>query len=279
VRVLQLEAEERASAAAVSAAESDLERARARRDVGLVTEADVLASDVRLAAMRQRHITSTADLAVARIQLSDAIGAPLDDVAALAPPAPRVSTGAPDTLVREALAVRPDRRDAELRVQRAANGRRSARAAFLPRVAGQGGWEFNGPDLSDQRSSWVVGARLEINLFRGLGDTARLAEAGHAETRALADRERLERRIEVEVRAATARLEAARARELAGRAAVAQARESQRIIRDRYDAGLASITDVLRAAEAGLDAESQATAAEMDVILGTVALDHAVGRL
>ena len=43
VRVLKLEAEERASAAAVVAAESDLERTRRRREAELVTDADVLA--------------------------------------------------------------------------------------------------------------------------------------------------------------------------------------------------------------------------------------------
>jgi outer membrane protein TolC len=87
------------------------------------------------------------------------------------------------------------------------------------------------------------------------------------------------RRIEVDVRAALAQLAAARAREEAGRAALTQARESQRIIRDRYQNGLAAVTDVLRAAEAALAAESQATAAEMDVILQTVAVDRALGRL
>ena len=71
----------------------------------------------------------------------------------------------------------------------------------------------------------------------------------------------------------------ARARETAGRAALTQARERQRIIRDRYDVGLATVTDVLRAAEAVFDAEARATAAEMDAILETVALDRATGRL
>jgi outer membrane protein TolC len=83
----------------------------------------------------------------------------------------------------------------------------------------------------------------------------------------------------VDVRGAFAQLEAARAREDAGQAALRQARESQRIIRDRYENGLATVTDVLRAAEAALDAESRATAAEMGVILQTVALDRALGRL
>jgi outer membrane protein TolC len=118
-----------------------------------------------------------------------------------------------------------------------------------------------------------------MNLFRGFADTARLTEASHAHARATGDQERVVRRIEVDVRAALAQLAAARARDEAGRAALMQARESQRIIRDRYESGLATVTDVLRAAEATLDTESRATAAEMDVILQTVALDRALGRL
>ena len=118
-----------------------------------------------------------------------------------------------------------------------------------------------------------------MNLFRGFADTARMAEASHAQIRATAERERVERRIEVDVRTALAQLAAARARDEAGRAALTQARESQRIIRDRYENGLATVTDVLRAGEAALDAESRATTAEMDVILQTVVLDRALGRL
>ena len=118
-----------------------------------------------------------------------------------------------------------------------------------------------------------------MNLFRGFADRARIAEAGHAQIRATAEHEGVVRRIEVAVRAAQAQLAAAQAREQAGRAALTQARESQRIIRDRYEGGLATVTDVLRAAEATLAAESRATGAEMDVILQAVALDRALGRL
>ena len=120
---------------------------------------------------------------------------------------------------------------------------------------------------------------MRVNVFRGFADAARISEANHAHVGAVAERERVERRIEVDVRGALAQLAAARAREEAGRAALAQAHASQRIIRDRYESGLATVTDVLRAAEATLDAESRATTAEMDVILQTVALDRALGRL
>ena len=279
VRVLQLEATVRATEAAVAAAESDRQRARARREVGLVTEADVLAVDVHLADMRQRQIAATGDLEVGRIQLAEAVGLPL--TASVVPVRPGLlpppSDG--DPLVREALTRHPQLLQANLDLQLAENKRDTARAAFLPTVGVQGGWEFNGETLGAQQSSWVIGAEVRVNVFRGFADTARMTEAGHAQARATAERERVERRIEVDVRGALAQLATARAREEAGRAALTQARESQRIIRDRYEGGLATVTDVLRAAEAVLQAESRATTAETDVILQTVALDRALGRL
>jgi outer membrane protein len=279
VQVLQLEATARATDAAVAAAESDRQRARARREVGLVTEADVLAVDVHLADMRQRQIAASGDLAVARMQLAEAVGLPLTDPVVPVRPVPRPAPADGDALVWEALTTHPDRRQAAVHLQLADNGRRTVRAALLPSVGVQAGWEFNGATLGAQQSSWVIGAEMRVNVFRGFADTARISEARHAHARATAERERVERRIEVDVRGALAQLAAARAREDAGRAALSQARESQRIIRDRYEGGLASVTDVLRAAEATLEAESRATTAEMDVVLRTVALDRALGRL
>jgi outer membrane protein len=279
VLVLQLEATVRATDAAVAAAESDRLRARGRREVGLVTEADVLAVDVHLADMRQAQIAATGDLAVGRMQLAEAAGLPL--TASLAPvrPASRPTPADSEALVREALTRHPQLRQADLNLQLADNGRGTARAGLLPTVGLQGGWEFNGPTLGAQQSSWVIGAEVRVNVFRGFADTARMTEADQAHVRATAERERVERRIELDVRGALAQLAAARAREEAGRAALTQARESQRIIRDRYESGLATVTDVLRAAEAALEAESRATTAEMDVILQSVALDRALGRL
>jgi outer membrane protein TolC len=195
------------------------------------------------------------------------------------PPAVHGAPADAATLVREAIAAHPLRRSADLQLQLADVARRTARAALLPTVAVQGGWEFNGASLREQQSSWVVGAEVRINVFRGFGDTARMTETDHAWLRAKADHERVLRRIEVDIRTALAQHATARAREETGRTALAQARESQRIIRDRYEGGLATMTDVLRAAEAALDAESRATAAAMDVILQTVALDRALGRL
>jgi outer membrane protein TolC len=82
----------------------------------------------------------------------------------------------------------------------------------------------------------------------------------------------------VEIRSAIARVEEARAREDVGRAAQLQAKESQRIVRDRYEAGLASVNDVLRAADAVLETELQHTMALVDVLVSGAMLDRALGR-
>jgi outer membrane protein TolC len=278
VRVLELESMVRASDAGVSAAASDRDRVRVRREQGLVTEADVLAVDVYLATMRQQQIEAMANLAIARLQLNDAVGLPLTTAVEPVRPDPRPAALDQDALVKEALASHPSLREADARLALAENARRTARAALLPTIEAQAGWESNGSTFGSQQSSWMVGTEIRVNVFRGFADTARIAEAQQAAIRATAEREHAARRIELAVRSACEQLAAARAGEEAGRTALAQARESRRILRDRYDSGLATVTDVLRAEETTLDAESRSTAAEMNVVLATVALDRAVGR-
>ena len=113
------------------AADSNLSRARARRDVGLVTDADVLDLEVHLADMRQRQLATSADLAVAHIRLNEVIGAPLDDVLTVVPPAVPPASGSIESLIREAMSSRSDRREADLRTTLATNAHDTARAAFL----------------------------------------------------------------------------------------------------------------------------------------------------
>ena len=59
---------------------------------------------------------------------------------------------------------------------------------------------------------------------------------------------------------------------------MAQARESRRIIRDRYDAGLTDVASLLHATDAVVEAETQQTAARVAVLTETAALERALGR-
>ena len=184
----------------------------------------------------------------------------------------------PTGLEEEALKNRPEVALAMQQEQLAAAAVDAARAAFLPQVAAQGGWELNGGTWNSRSSSWVAGAVARINLFHGFADKARLAEARDQATRRAHEKDKAETMARLDVQIAIARLEAARASEVVGRAAADQARESRRIVRDRYESGLMDAAMLLRAADAVQQADAQQIAARVNVLTATATLQRAIGR-
>ena len=277
--VLTAEAATRAAGAAVDTATADVALARNRRDAGMVTDADVLQLQVALARAREHQIRSTADATVARAQLNHLLGEPLDAFVSLddAPEPDAFGTTSVAALEAAAVATRPDLKLSVLRQQLAVAEVEAARAAFLPRVSAQAGWEANGGTVGARSSSWMVGAVARVNLFRGLADHARLAEAREVQSMRALEREKAETSARLDVRVAMARLEAARAAEIVGRAAVDQSREGHRIIRDRYEGGLADVTALLRAAEAMQQADARHAAARVEVVVAAATVKRATG--
>jgi outer membrane protein TolC len=106
-----------------------------------------------------------------------------------------------------------------------------------------------------------------------------VAAATAALARASADRERAEQTVRLDVRQALASHASAVARRAVGQAIVDQAVESRRIIGERYDAGLASASDLTRASELVLRAEATHIAALVDLHTSAAAIDRATGRI
>jgi outer membrane protein TolC len=181
-------------------------------------------------------------------------------------------------LEAEAIKNRPDVTLAALQAQLAVAGQTTARAAFLPHVSAQGGWEFNGGAWNSRESSWIVGAVARVNLFRGFADKARLAEVREQATRRALEHEKAVIAARLDVHIAVTKLDAARASAAVGRAAVEQARESRRIVRDRYEAGLTDVVSLLRATEAVMEAETQQIAAQVAVVTASATLERTLGR-
>ncbi|MEO8681537.1 MAG: TolC family protein [Vicinamibacterales bacterium] len=278
--VLMAAATARSATAAVETARADRELAGNRRDAGLVTDADVLQLDVYVARTLQQHVQAVSDERIARARLNQLMGEPLGTsfVLDITPPAIAFDTADAAGLESEAVKSRPEVALAGLQEQLAAATVTSAQATFLPQVAAQGGWEFNGGTWSSRSSSWVAGAVARINLFHGFADKARLAEAREQASRRTIEKSKAETMARLDVQIAIARLDAARASEVVGRAAADQARESRRIIRDRYESGLTDAAMLLRSAEAVQQAESQQIAARVNVLTAAAALQRAIGR-
>ena len=281
-RGVAAQAARRAADAGTEAAREDLARAERRRDAGMATDADVLDLAVHVADLQQRAIQADGDGAVARAELNRLMGVSIERDYQLIEPAaaegPSAVAPGLDALFAEADDARPEIRRSAATEQLAETGRRQARSALIPQVAAQAGFDVSGTRFTDRASSWIVGGEVRWSVSLGGAERAQTKAAIEASTRARAEADDARSAVHVEVVSALRRLDAARARQAVGRAAVDQARESQRIIRDRFDAGLAGINEVLRASTAVLDAEMQRVSALVDAMSGDAMLRHALGR-
>jgi outer membrane protein TolC len=281
-RTLSAEGARRAAEAALAAARQDRVRAENRRDTGVATDADVLALVAHVADLEQQAIRQQGEAAVSRAQLNRLMGVPIERAYQLAPPSESDDLVLAATRVEELLAEaernRPDLRRAAAAQQAADADRTAARASLLPQVAVQGAFDVSGTQFNDRASAWIAGAALRWNLSLGGAERAQLQAATSARARSAAEAEDVRAAVHVEVVTALRQLQTAQARRSAGRAAVEQAREAHRITRDRFEAGLAGVTDLLRASSAVVDAETQRTSAVVDAVVSEAMLRRAVGR-
>lgn len=272
----------RVTAQAMRSAEADLERATARRDSGMATDADVLSIRVHLAQIREEQIQRNADLDVARATLNAAMGKPLDTQASLATPLTELPQLREELARMEQAGVesRPEVRQAGLVRDLAATRLEEARSGYLPRVSARGAVEAaRGRFATQGGANWLVSIGLKWNLFNGFEDKARIAAGVAAGRRAEAERTNAETAVRLEIRRAWAGLRAAQQRMETARATVEEARESLRISQNRYEAGLATVSDLLRTETALLATETRQLAAVHDQRVAGLLLQLATGNL
>lgn len=281
-RIVLADAGSRALDAGLAAAREDLARAERRRDAGMATDADVLSLVVHVADLEQRAIESRSARETACAELNRLMGAPIDaDVLIAAPqtaPDGSQAGGTLRALIEEAERNRPELKRAAAAHQLALDARTEARSALIPQISGQAAFDVSGTQFTDRASAWIVGAQFRWTFSTGGGELAAVKAAAAADARSRAEIDDVRAAVDVDVVTAAGRARAARAREAVARAAIDQARESQRIIRDRFEQGLAPINDVLRASNALLDADANHAAAIVDALVAEAALRRAIGR-
>ncbi len=268
--------------AAVDMTKSDLARAQARQEQGVGVPSDVLSAQVQLAQAQEDLIRARNAAVLAHAALNVAMGLPEDAPTAIEGGLGEVGFDVGDLAERQqrALSVRPDYLQADLGKQRAANGVRSARAEFLPKLEMFGSWEQdNQTFLSRGGNNWTVGASLNFNLFDGGTNRARLAQSHARRRQAEAMQARMASAVRLQVHEAFLNLQTAGERVEVSREAAAQAEESLRIIQNRYEAGLTTITDLLRAETAHTSARKNFLNAIFDYRVGFAALELATGEL
>ncbi|MBK9170361.1 MAG: TolC family protein [Bryobacterales bacterium] len=266
---------------AVRSAEADVQRAEAIRAAGMSTDADVLSIRVHLSSMREQEIRRKYEMEVARAALNEAVGLPLDTpYNPTTPLAPPPDPEEPERYEEAALRERPEARQTRLAGGIAERRIEAARADWWPKVGVRAAFEADRQTFVTRGgTNWLFAGTLRWNLFDGFATKARVSEAEAALLEARARERQMDSALRLEVRKARADRQSARERLSVASAAVEMAEESLRITKNRFEAGLATVTDLLRNELALHEARTRRLAAIYELRMAATGLELAAGLL
>jgi outer membrane protein TolC len=232
---------------------------------GLAVESDRMSAQVNVAARKEELIAAQGDLDLAWAQLREAMGDPELKASDLKPIEPHTF---PQQALEEEIATAARTRPDLMALGQAQSAQVSALGAaksdFGPRVSAYGNWEEDqGSPGSSGGNNWVAGVQISVDILPA-GKRAQLARESAAKQKIDAQLAASRQHVRLEVSQAHIHRETAALSLETARAAMDQSAESLRILKNRYGAGLASLTDLLRAE----DAERQSQASYWHAVYG-----------
>ena len=234
-------------------AESVAEQSQSRVDAGIAVAADALSAKVLLAERKQELIRARNEAKLAVVQLNAVLGVAVDAQVELQQQLSERLLNAPSLsdLERSALKGRPDLQSVNAAAAAQDANVSLAKASLGPRLNAIGSWQKDTVNFASNGSNnWVAGAELQIDLFAGGAKLARLHREKAMQERATAAKASAEDNVRLELRRAYYDFDSARQSLEVARATVAESEEALRMLRDRYESGLATITDLLRTEDA-----------------------------
>jgi outer membrane protein len=257
-------------------------QAKARVESGLTVESDLLRSQVYVAGAQQQAIQAEGQLAMAQAQLNRLMGTPLDAPAAetAALSVLNATLPAEESFIAEQKRQRPDYQILLAELKEAESAVQLRQKEFLPVLAGFGSWEMDNPSIKDYGgNNWTAGFTLRWNIFAGKSDSAQLEAARLRMEQKRKQIAAMESGMALEIRKAMIQYRSAEQQVKAAQAAEAQSEEGLRILKNRYDAGLATMTDLLSAETARSIARTALAEANYRHRLGFANVEYAAGIL
>ncbi|PYR73128.1 MAG: hypothetical protein DMF86_21360 [Acidobacteria bacterium] len=279
-------------ARSLEAIDAQVKDLRARLEQGLIPPNDLLSAQAQQSRQRRFAIEARNVRAVAEADLRRLTG--IEDAGEIVPVPvspemvaatnPRQLAAATDPLIAQARAERPERKALEARITAADDRQTAAHDAARPFVALAGGYDYARPNprifprTRDWRQAWDASLNVTWSLWDG---GRRAADEALAAANALAARARLDefdRQLTLEVRQRWYELDSSRAAVAAAEDERTAAAEAERVVGERYRAGVATTTDVLEAQVARLQADLDRTRAIANVRLAEARLARALGQ-
>ena len=266
---------------AVETAQALYGESHTRVDAGLAVESDALSAQVNLAARQQELIQAQGSEQTAWSELEAAVGVALPQGPEALEQLAEHNFATFELIdeVGQAIKSRSDLKSLALQTTAQQVAVKSAKSEFGPRVDAFGSWQTDRQSFAGSGgSNWMAGAELRLDLLP-IEKRSRLQQEKASLLRVQAGEEAARSMIRVEVsRAYFGHQSAAKMVEVA-RDSMTQAAESLRILRNRYDAGLVPLTDVLRAEDAERQSQRGYWQAVYHNALSYAALRLATGTL
>lgn len=262
-----------------------LENIKSKKRQGLITNNDVLRSELQLTNDRLALQEVDNSLTLMSQQLDILLG--LDEQTLIVPDTTLLRQINPTSDYADYLqkAYRDDWTMRRLRqeTQMALNNQRLVKAEFLPQLSLYAGNTLARPitrTMADYyNNSWNIGLTLSYPLSSLYKNRHKLEEARLNIDASQQQEELRKQSLRMEIRTALIRHQEAQDRVKALELSVRQARENYRIMRNRYFGQLSILTDLLDANSVLLDAELQLTTARARVIYTYYELQKACGLL
>jgi outer membrane protein len=279
-----------AARAAEEAALATLDRVERRRAEGMATDAELLQARAAVSDARARYLQARSLAGDAADRLGAHLGWAPDRVpvptSALADllegeggPAWATRAGRGDgAAAGRALAGRADLVSSAASVEAARLRARQASASRLPSAAAFAQYATHAAGIGDERAAhWTAGVEITVPLFTGFGLRA-AADAARAQARA--DEARHEARMreaQGEVGTALRTVESAHQARDAAVAAGEAAREAARLLRRRFEEGMTTLSELLRAESEAARLEAARVEADARLGMALATLDFALG--
>jgi len=273
-RQIDVAQHEQQTAAALLASVED------RVKAGLAVESDQMSAAVNMAARKEEQIAAQGELELAWAELRDAMGMLDLQASALKPIEAHAFTQmALDQELATAARMRPDLMALGQAQQGQAVAVSAARSGFGPRVSAYGNWEEDRGSLSNAGgNNWVAGVQISVDILP-LGKRAQLSRESAGKQRINAQLTLSQQQTRLQVNRAHIHRQTASLQLDTAHAAMDQAAESLRIVKNRYGAGLATITDLLRSEDAERQSQSNYWHAVYGNAMAYAELLYATGTL
>ena len=261
-------------------AQALLADAQTRVRAGLAVDSDMLAAQVNLSERQQTLIAAEGDADTAWAELEAAMGTSALPRATLQPiDARSFPDGVLADDVASALKARPDLKALRQRSSAQLAGVKSAKDDFAPQVSAYGNWETDRESIAGNGgNNWVAGVQLNLDILP-LAKRAKLQQQRAAQQKSEAQERAGEQQIRLAVSRAWTQHQTTERIVATAQASMQQSAESLRIVKNRYKAGLTTMTDMLRAEDSERRSQSDYWRAVYGNTVAYAELMYATGTL